>query len=191
MIGRFVASFPPGNGGLDPSEVEELRGALDESRMTRGRIGDPKLQKTNAAVRSGTVQWIDHGAVSPSLLSHLFTLALVANRERGWNFAVEGLTPFLQATSYSGDETEHYDWHMDWGPGAMAYRKISVVTHLSEAADYEGGSLQLTIGVNPVEAVQLPGSVTVFPSFVLHRVTPVTRGRRLGAVAWVLGRPFV
>jgi PKHD-type hydroxylase len=190
VIGRFVASFPPGKGGLSPDEVGELLGALDDGRMARGRIGDPTRQTTDRAVRSGAVQWIDTAALSPDLLSHLFTLACVANRERRWNFSVEGLTPFVQATSYSGDDAEHYDWHMDWGGGGMAYRKISVVTHLSDPLDYEGGSLQLTIGTAPVQAVQQPGSVTVFPSFILHRVTPVTRGRRLGAVAWVLGEPF-
>jgi PKHD-type hydroxylase len=191
VVGMFVASFPPGQGGLSPDEVAELRGALDDSRMARGRIGDPSRQNTDTAIRSGAVQWIANTSVSPSLLSHLFTLASVANRDRGWNFTLEGLTPFLQATSYSGDATEHYDWHMDWGAGGMAYRKISVVVHLSDPADFEGGSLQLTIGTKPVDAVQLAGSVTVFPSFILHRVTPVTRGRRLGAVAWVLGQPFV
>lgn len=191
VVGRFVASFPPGKGGLSHDEVSELLGILDDRRMKQGRIGNPARQTSDAAIRSGAVQWISNAEVSPGLLSHLFTLACVANRERGWNFTVEGLTPFLQATSYSGNGTEHYDWHMDWGGGGMAYRKITVVTHLSDPSGFEGGSLQLTIGTTPIEAVQLPGSVTVFPSFILHRVTPVTRGRRLGAVAWVLGRPFV
>jgi PKHD-type hydroxylase len=191
VIGRFVASFPPGKGGLSPDEVTELLGAVDDEQMARGRIGSKTTDVTNSDIRSGSVQWIGHRDVSPSIFSHLFTLACVANRERGWNFTFEGLTQNLQATSYSGEATEHYDWHMDWGAGRLAYRKISVVAHLSDPSDYDGGSLQLTNGSTPLEAVQLPGSVTVFPSFILHRVTPVTRGRRLGAVAWVLGQPFV
>jgi PKHD-type hydroxylase len=32
--------------------------------------------------------------------------------------------------------------------------------------------------------------MTLFPSFVLHRVTPVTKGTRYSLVAWVSGPPF-
>ena len=31
------------------------------------------------------------------------------------------------------------------------------------------------------------GAFITFPSFMLHRVTPVTRGTRWSLVAWVLG----
>ena len=34
------------------------------------------------------------------------------------------------------------------------------------------------------------GSVIVFPSFVEHRVKPVTRGKRYSLVIWSLGRSF-
>jgi PKHD-type hydroxylase len=188
VIGRFAASFPPGAGGLEPSEVAELLNVLDDSRMAQGRVGG---KGANPVIRSGTVQWINPHEVSPRIFSHFFTLACVANEERGWNFDITGPSPSLQATSYSGTAEEHYDWHMDWGVGAMAYRKVSVVAHLSKPGDYEGGSLQLTNGSIPIDAVQEYGSVTVFPSFILHRVTPVTRGRRLGVVSWVLGPLFV
>ena len=34
------------------------------------------------------------------------------------------------------------------------------------------------------------GSIIVFPSFVWHRVKPVTSGTRYSLVVWHLGRPF-
>lgn len=34
------------------------------------------------------------------------------------------------------------------------------------------------------------GSVMVFPSFMMHRVKPVTKGTRYSAVSWFLGPPF-
>ena len=34
------------------------------------------------------------------------------------------------------------------------------------------------------------GSVIVFPSFVWHRVTPVTKGTRYSLVLWTCGQPF-
>ena len=34
------------------------------------------------------------------------------------------------------------------------------------------------------------GSIIVFPSFVWHRVKPVTKGTRYSLVIWNLGYPF-
>ena len=34
------------------------------------------------------------------------------------------------------------------------------------------------------------GSMVIFPSFVWHRVKPVTKGSRYSLVIWNLGRPF-
>lgn len=34
------------------------------------------------------------------------------------------------------------------------------------------------------------GSVIIFPSYVWHRVKPVTRGKRYSLVVWNLGHPF-
>ena len=37
---------------------------------------------------------------------------------------------------------------------------------------------------------RVKGSVIVFPSFVWHRVAPVTKGTRYSLVIWNLGFPF-
>jgi PKHD-type hydroxylase len=34
------------------------------------------------------------------------------------------------------------------------------------------------------------GAAVLFPSFLLHRVTPVTRGTRKSLVLWVGGSPY-
>lgn len=188
----FFASFPPGAGGLSREQVYAVRSILDDDRMRQGLIGGGGQNRASSAVRTGKTQWITSGEIGREIFSHLYTLAVVANRELDWNFAVSGPAPSLQATSYSGDGSagEHYDWHMDWGGGRLRHRKITVVAQLSDPVEYEGGTLQLTIGSQPVDAAQGLGNVTVFPTFVLHRVTPVTRGRRLGVVSWIVGDPF-
>ncbi len=190
MIGKLVVSFPPGRGGLPAERVAEIVGALDEAKLTQGGVGYQGTGTFDDRIRSGRVQWIRRGEIPDAVFSHLYTLATVANRERGWNFELMGIGPALQATSYEGGGQEHYDWHIDWGGGRSRFRKITVVAHLSQPTDFEGGSLQVTNGSFPVEAMQQSGTVTVFPSFLLHRVTPVTAGRRLAAVAWIVGEPY-
>lgn len=83
---------------------------------------------------------------------------------------------------------EEYDWHLDLGPGAAELRKLSVSVQLTDPAEYDGGDLEIR-GVGAVSRAQ--GTAIVFPSFLLHRVTPVTRGTRRSLVAWAIGdRPF-
>ena len=72
-------------------------------------------------------------------------------------------------------------------------RKISVSAILNE--DYEGGELQFKT-LTPMGKVQIAtvkgnkGDVIVFPSYINHRVTPVTKGTRYSVVAWYGGPPF-
>ena len=78
-------------------------------------------------------------------------------------------------------------------------RKISMIVSLSEPTDYEGGQLEFDpinedhdSGRNVLECQEIKprGSVVVFPSFVWHRVKPVTKGTRYSLVIWNIGYPF-
>jgi PKHD-type hydroxylase len=77
-------------------------------------------------------------------------------------------------------------------------RKISMTLNLNEPGDYDGGNLKFDFGrhvegVDPFyecEEIRPQGSVVVFPSFVDHCVTPITRGTRYSLVLWCLGDPF-
>jgi predicted 2-oxoglutarate/Fe(II)-dependent dioxygenase YbiX len=57
----------------------------------------------------------------------------------------------------------------------------------SRPEDYEGGDLELMYGNQPQTMDKARGAFIAFPSFLLHRVTPVTRGTRWSLVAWILG----
>ena len=53
--------------------------------------------------------------------------------------------------------------------------------------DNDGGDLELLYGTEPQKLAKARGTFIVFPSFMLHRVTPVTRGTRWSLVAWIAG----
>ena len=65
---------------------------------------------------------------------------------------------------------------------AYLARKLSLVLELTDPSEYEGGQLQLNNG-HPMDTEQLRGRLFAFPSFMLHRVTPVTRGTRRSLVS--------
>jgi PKHD-type hydroxylase len=62
---------------------------------------------------------------------------------------------------------------------------LSVTVFLSEPEDYDGGELCIE-DVHGTRSIKLPaGHLVLYPSSTLHRVRPVTRGTRLGAVFWI------
>ena len=129
-----------------------------------------------------------------------------ANKQAGWNFDVERMQS-LQFGVYA--DGGHYDWHFDmsgrvYGPNdAVAdtfhglLRKISFSIMLNPGDEYDGGDLEIELGLPSDEVrVEKPnpdrerGTMVVFPSFVPHRVTPVTRGVRYSLVGWSCGKPW-
>lgn len=75
-------------------------------------------------------------------------------------------------------------------------RKLSVTVSLSDPKDYDGGNLNFDLGPHRPDRyhecteIRPRGSIIVFPSYIYHQVTPVTRGTRYSLVAWNLGYPF-
>jgi PKHD-type hydroxylase len=106
-----------------------------------------------------------------------------------FRFDLWGFGEHLQYTEYYGDDEGHYTWHIDSGITSTNHgpRKLSVVLQLSDPCEYEGGNLQVKLGADPQTISKDLGLVAVFPSFVLHRVTPVTSGLRRTLVAWLTG----
>jgi PKHD-type hydroxylase len=66
-------------------------------------------------------------------------------------------------------------------------RKFSISVQLSDPSDYEGCNLEFQAGNKVETAPRTLGAVIAFPSYVLHRVTPCTRGTRKALVAWTTG----
>lgn len=132
----------------------------------------------------------------------------LANNLAGWNFDWDW-TEQAQFTKYGLNE--HYGWHCDSYsepyqdvPQGMVgkIRKLSVTVSLSDPEDYEGGDLEFDFRNNHdydftktdnkeiCKKAKVRGSIIVFPSFVWHRVTPVTSGTRYSMVMWNLGAPW-
>jgi PKHD-type hydroxylase len=109
-----------------------------------------------------------------------------------FQFDLYGFNEDMQYTVYDGEQQGHYTWHLDdsgkntqRGP-----RKLSLVIQLSDPSDYEGGELQLQTGPDPTIVDKAKGLVAAFPSYTLHRATPVTKGIRKTLVVWITGPAF-
>ena len=108
-----------------------------------------------------------------------------------WRLDLTGFNMFSDRPNilrYKAEEKGHYDWHFDYG-SAFSNRKMSFSIQLSDPSEYDGGMLEI-VGMPPNEETRKKGTIIMFPSYVRHRVTPVTRGTRYCIVGWVHGPHF-
>ncbi|MGV7105846.1 2OG-Fe(II) oxygenase [Flavobacterium sp. U410] len=139
--------------------------------------------------RKSEVKWL--GKEVPDfkwLYERFITMGTEANTSL-WKFDLTEIVDDLQYTVYHHDGG-HFDWHMDLGSEKYARRKVSITMQLSDPEDYEGGDFEFMIGNEVVKLPRKKGCVILFPSYFLHRVTPVTKGTRKSLVLWIYGPPF-
>ena len=62
---------------------------------------------------------------------------------------------------------------------------------LNDVTEFEGGFFQVKNENDKIKTLEMKkGRAWFFPSYTLHRVTPVTKGIRKSLVIWVGGPPF-
>jgi PKHD-type hydroxylase len=177
--------------------IMQIGKSKQESKAILDREADVKdLSK----VRNSNVAWISEKFVYDSI--HPFIHE--ANKKAGWNFQWD-YSEACQFTKY--DKEQFYEWHPDQSskpyhkPDDKGFhgkiRKLSVTVSLSHPDEYDGGNLEFDFKnhrekENKIvcKEIRPRGSIIVFPSFVFHRVTPVTRGTRYSLVMWNLGKPY-
>ena len=128
----------------------------------------------------------------------------IANKEAGWNFEWDW-NESSQFTIY--EKGHYYGWHTDQSGAAIKHtskningkiRKISLTLQLTDKSEYEGGDFQFqwiddkksSLNVITIDDARDIGTVIVFPSFIYHRVLPITNGKRETLVNWSLGKEF-
>lgn len=134
--------------------------------------------------RKSNLRWIE----DPDIHSLLWKYAKEANRI-AFGFDLTDISP-VQFTEYSSENEGKYDWHHDvnWEQDTAFDRKVSVVLQLTDGDSYEGADFEFKEVESPnPQTMRLKGTVICFPSYLIHRVTPVTKGVRNSLVAWFEG----
>lgn len=189
-----MCSFP----GLVMNTVHNISGgisALDCDRLTQAAQTAPSQDAglvrhtRDHNLRRADLIWVDQTAEADWVMDRIIALVRTANRQFGFDLTAFHESP--QIARYDAARAGHFDWHSDIGDGPFArQRKLTMVAQLSNPADYDGGQLELMPSANVLTATVGRGDVTIFPSYVLHRVTPVTRGVRLSLTVWAHGPAF-
>jgi PKHD-type hydroxylase len=170
---------------FSPAELDAIVAMGDKLMRRTAGVGGGEIVP---ATRRSSVAWIPMDHETAWILDRLSLLARRLNG-RHWNFDLWGFVEQPQYTIYEGGDDGHYGWHVDRSAESPAPRKLSISVQLSDPDDYDGGDFEVLDGQTKI-APRTRGTLIAFPSFTLHRVTPVTRGIRRSLVLWICGPRF-
>jgi PKHD-type hydroxylase len=188
---NLTTSFASWQDGFTDEEIDKIIAIGESRRIKEAYVGTDKNKKANEKIRKSKISWIDNAEDSIWLYDKLAYYCRKLNGEF-FNFDLYGFSENMQYTIYNGDEEGHYDSHIDMFPAGAdsAQRKLSMVVQLTDPEKYEGGDLQIYCSSGCESVKKEKGFIAVFPSYLLHKVTPVTTGIRRSLVVWVCGPPF-
>ena len=100
-----------------------------------------------------------------------------------------GFNELLQITEYKSPNG-HFEAHTD-RTNKSVIRKLSVVIQLTDDKNYDGGELSLINSIiEPTIMPKSQGTLIIFPSWTLHKVSAINKGKRNSLVGWVTGPQF-
>jgi PKHD-type hydroxylase len=146
----------------------------------------------NDSIRRTRIAWLERNPKTADFYQRMEEIVLGLNRQF-FRFDLSGLAP-MQFAVYDASEQGHFDWHTDYGreKGHEQHepRKLSLSLQLSGPDQYQGGELQAKVRAGTEIAPKARGTLIAFPSYVLHRVTPITAGSRKSLVIWAMGPEY-
>ena len=161
---------------------DEVQRILDLSALKDVR--QATAGETIREERSTNICWIDPGKDSDWIFSKLDSLGQRMNKN--YNLDLLGFFESIQVGTYG--EGQKFDWHAD--NDGYPLRKLTISIQLSNDADYEGGNLEFMDGPHVRTAPREKGAAVIFPSQMMHRVTPINTGIRQSMVVWLSGPPL-
>lgn len=186
LKGDVVENWAWHKDAFTPTELDAIVNIGTSLELERASTGDG----TNVTIRDSFVHFLYPNDVTSWIFARLADVINGMN-EAFFGFDLTSMEQGLQFTRYTAPG-EHYGWHIDRGMN-HGTRKLSLTLQLSEPDDYEGGDLQLWFGGDEDEIITASKDremMTLFPSWAMHRVKPVTKGTRYSLVCWVSGPSF-
>jgi PKHD-type hydroxylase len=174
--------------GFSREEIDSINEMAEQVAPSIAGIASGAEGSALEQTRKSIVRWLPQSEEWGWVYERLMEMITEAN-DALWGFDLYSIPDSIQHTIYPANGG-HYNWHMDIGPNELSVRKVSLTIQMSEDDEYTGGELQLLKGANPENAPRGKGCVVIFPSYLLHRVTPVETGTRKSMVLWVGGEHY-
>jgi PKHD-type hydroxylase len=173
------------NSVFTKEECKEIIKIGNKNKLLAATVDGQKNKIHN--IRKSHVSWIYPNPEIDWIYKRVADAIIKLNNDY-FKFDIYGFIEGFQFTYYKSPGGK-YGKHIDKGMN-MHIRKLSLTIQLSDPSSYEGGNLHLHIGDKPIIIPKEQGKLIAFPSYVLHEVTPVTKGERYSLVAWLTGPSF-
>jgi PKHD-type hydroxylase len=173
------------DGAFTPKELDTIVAYGDALRPADATV--MSSADLGQSIRVTRISWIERSQETLWLYQRLVGVTSSINQQ-AYCYDLSELES-LQYTVYHAGEGSRYDWHVDQGRTPRR-RKLSLVLQLSAPTDYEGCELQIYASSQIDTAPRTRGTLIAFPSYALHRVTPITAGTRKSLVMWCSGPRF-
>lgn len=177
---------------LTDKDIDKINSLPEWDNLSKGKIGSGNSTgEIDLNIRSTDISFI---SVTPETKEIWLKISETISEvnSRFFNFDLTGCYENAQLGCYSAENKGHYNWHIDGSfSDRNVPRKLSMVLSLSDPNEFEGGLLQIKHNSDEPTTLELKkGRAWFFPSYLLHRVTPVTKGIRKSLVIWVGGPAF-
>jgi PKHD-type hydroxylase len=183
--------FTTWRGAFTNEELDKIIEIGNTLEQRKAVVGGNSVEDDISKIRESQVSWIEMNEETVWIYDRLAYVARSLNGQF-YKFDLYGFNEDLQFTTYDSEKSGHYTWHRDSGTSRNSSpRKFSLVLQLTDPNDYEGGDLEVFTASEPNKVDKERGMITAFPSYTLHRVTPITKGIRKSLVVWVTGPAFV
>tara|TARA_B100000902_G_C27269853_1_gene895714 strand:+ start:1072 stop:1794 length:723 start_codon:yes stop_codon:yes gene_type:complete len=205
LTGKSTAATTKGDNTKDkiPDGVAQADKTIQETQGKKTYVRDSTTCFLNE-------QWV-YDIIQP--------LVGQANQNAGWHYEYDYFEP-IQFTKYDPGQfygwhhdggsckNSAYKYKENWKKSdgfeytnnkmmADKVRKLSFTLNLVDDSEYEGGDLKFDYGphtdgerFHTCHEIRPQGSAIIFPSYMYHQVTPITKGTRYSLVNWIIGYPF-
>lgn len=192
--------FYADHSGLSNMEIDKLVELFNSNKSDQSEVGAGVTARTDNLVRQSNLLWFDDNFLEKNNcwdIQQKVTNRVDELNERFFKFELLFIEPF-QLTQYTSSDRGFYNYHIDaTAVTKNITRKLSFVIQLNDPSDFEGGDFciidakgeEFNVTQERPDLIR-KGNIIVFPSFIPHKITPVTSGKRHSLVGWCNGPRF-
>ena len=146
-----------------------------DGSMSGGPLGEAIKKNTQVSPQSPEYRELSQLVLGVLRQSEQVTVAALPRRILSPIFA-----SYVEGNRYG----EHVDAAL-MGPYPGMRTDLSITIFLNEPSAYDGGELVLKTDFGEQVYKRTAGDAVLYPTHYVHRVNPITRGRRLAIVTWM------
>lgn len=182
---------------IPSNEIDIIINLCENNNLQQAKIDTKQI--VNKKKRDCLISWCNDKKIYDIINPYIQN----ANKNAGWNFEISW-NEDCQYTVYN--KSQFYGYHIDSNVEPYTnnlnknyngkIRKLSMTLQLTDPSEYNGGDFYVKyfdsgkVKEHKIKDAKEKGTLIVFPSSLLHRVTPITKGTRKSLVCWTLGFPF-